>query len=241
MASLAAIRHERRVALDRAQIIWNRNNALRRSSTGRLLLVLEGCISLINDKREMSSHGLSQLIDDLSHASALADEAGIQHGWIRHGIEEFALVFAISTGDVVFSGLNENLGTDSFPSEPVVSDNSWTVARAINQILSEEKNSSLRRSTRIPADVRVKVQGDGFACLGDTVTVNLHGALVRSSAPVKLGDRITLYVMQTGKCAPGAVVFANPTARQFGIELQHPENIWGVSSPPPDWNVRIAN
>ena len=53
-----------------------------------------------------------------------------------------------------------------FRAEPIISDNSWLLARAIDDILSQEKNSSLRRSTRIPADVRVKVQGDGFAGAG---------------------------------------------------------------------------
>ena len=241
MESLAAIRHKRRVAFDRAKITWNRNNVLRRSSTGRLLLVLERCIALIHDEGEMSTRRLSRLADELSYACQLADEAGVQNGWISDAQRTFSLVFAISSGDVVFSSLRESLGADPFPGEPIVSDNSWILARAINEILSQEKASSLRRSTRIPADVPVEVHGDGFACAGETITVNLHGALVRIAGPLKLGDRVTLRVRPTGKSAFGAVVFANDSQRQFGIELQHPENIWGVASPPLDWNMRVAN
>lgn len=104
---------------------WNRNQILRRSSTGRLLLILESCVALANDNAEMSSRLSSRLTNELSYACALADEAGIQNGWVRHRLGTFALVFAISTGDVVFTGLNENLGSDPFPAEPIISDNSW--------------------------------------------------------------------------------------------------------------------
>jgi len=241
MQSLAEVRHKRRVAYDRARITWNRNQLLRRSSTGRLLLMLERCVLLASEEGEMNSRRFSRLMNDLSYGCALADEAGVQNGWINEQRGTFSLVFAISTGDVVFRNLKESLGSDPFVGEPIPTNNSWVLARAINEILSQEKNSSLRRSTRIPADVRLKVEGEGFACAAETVTVNLHGALVRSTAPLKLGDHVMLHVTGTGKSAWGAVVFANLSSRQFGIELKHPENIWGITSPPPDWNMSRAN
>ena len=203
--------------------------------------MLERCVLLASEEGEMNSRRFSRLMNDLSYACALGDEAGVQNGWIKEDAESFSLVFAISTGDVVFTKLRESLGSDPFVGEPIASSNSWVLARAINEILSQEKNSSLRRSTRIPADVRLKLEGEGFACTGETVTVNLHGALVRSTAPLKLGDLVTLRVMRTGRSASGAVVFANISSRQFGIELQHPENIWGITSPPPDWNVSLSH
>jgi len=94
---------------------------------------------------------------------------------------------------------------------------------------------STRRSTRISIDVLVEVQGDGFAYAGETITVNLHGALVKIAAPLNVGDRVTLYVHRTGKSAPGRVVFADAGSSQFGVELANPKNIWGVANPPSDW------
>lgn len=237
MESTATIRHKRRVAVDRARLTWNRNTVLRRSSTGRLLLVLERCVALVIDENEMSSRRLLRLLDDLSYGCELADEAGVQNGWVSDGPETFSLVFALSRGDVVFGRLGENLGSDPFPREPIASSNSWVLSRAIIDILSQEKNSSPRRSTRIPTDVLVELQGEGFAYAGETITVNLHGALVRISAPLKVGDRVTLHVHHTGRSSLGAVVFADAGASQFGVELERPENIWGVSVPPADWKV----
>jgi hypothetical protein len=237
MESISTIRHKRRVAVDRARLTWNRNSVLRRSSTGRLLLALERCVALLSDENEMNSRRMSRLLDDLSYACELADEAGVQNGWVSDGPQTFSLVFALSSSDVVFHRLDESLGADPFPREPIVSSNPWVLSRAITEILSQEKNSALRRSTRIPTDIRVEVKSDGFAYAGETITVNLHGALVRISAPLKVGDRITLQVRHTGRSAPGAVVFADKGASQFGLELERPENIWGVRVPPTDWKV----
>ena len=101
------------------------------------------------------------------------------------------------------------------------------------------KISTPRRSTRIAADmaadVLIEVQGERFAYAGETVTVNLHGALVRIAAPLKLGDRVTVHVHRTGKSAVAGIVFADYEVSQFGIELERPENIWGVATPPSDW------
>ena len=99
------------------------------------------------------------------------------------------------------------------------------------------KVSTPRRSTRVAADVLIEVQGERFAYAGETITVNLHGALVRIAAPLKLGDRITLHVHTTGKSAGAGIVFADHEAAQFGVELDSPENIWGLADPPGDWTV----
>jgi hypothetical protein len=99
------------------------------------------------------------------------------------------------------------------------------------------KVSTPRRSTRVAADVLIEVQGERFAYAGETVIVNLHGALVRIAAPLKLGDRITLYVHRTGRSASAGVVFADYEATKFGVELDSPENIWGMADPPTDWTA----
>lgn len=99
------------------------------------------------------------------------------------------------------------------------------------------QNSTPRRSTRIPADVLIELQSEGLAYGGETVTLNLHGALVRSLAPLKLGERVTIHVHETGKSAAASIVFADYGESRFGIELDRPENIWGVGAPPSDWKA----
>lgn len=88
-----------------------------------------------------------------------------------------------------------------------------------------------RRSSRISYDVLVELQAERFAYAGQTVVVNLHGALIRTSAPLELGTLITLHVHSTGKAAPGRIVFASyeNTPPHFGVELDKPANIWGLA------------
>src|SRR5581483_7029841 len=150
VASTASIRHKRRVALDRPKITLNRNTVLRKSSTGRLLLVLERCLALANERENMNSRRMAHLADELSYACELADEGGVQNGWFNDSPDTFALVFVLSSGDLVFGGLNDSLGAEAFPREPLLGDNSFVLARAIAEMMSQAKNSDLRRSTRIP-------------------------------------------------------------------------------------------
>ena len=93
-----------------------------------------------------------------------------------------------------------------------------------------------RRSTRISYDVLVELQGERFAYAGETSVVNLHGALIRTAAPLELGTQITIHVQQTGKAAPGRVVFASyELPVHYGVELEKPANIWGLTDTPSDW------
>jgi hypothetical protein len=234
--STAAIWHKRRAAVDKARITLNRNSVLRSSSTGRLLLVLERCQFLVISEGETNGRRRSQLLNELRYACTLAHKAGLRNGWISDGSGSLFVAFELSCGDAVFPTFNETVGSDAFPREPLAfSNNSWVLARTIAKFLTDEKNSAQRRSTRIPTNVHVEVQSAGFAYVGETITVNAHGALVRIAAPLKVGERITLHVQRTGKSAPAAVVFANLS--QFGLELQRPENIWGVAAPPADWSA----
>lgn len=103
-------------------------------------------------------------------------------------------------------------------------------------VAGSEPRRDLRRSTRVPIRVRIEVKATGFSCEGETVIVNLHGALLRSSAKLDLGAGINLYVPLTGKSAHARVVFASKSeALHFGVALDRPENIWGISLPPRDW------
>ncbi|MFL6439912.1 MAG: PilZ domain-containing protein [Terriglobales bacterium] len=98
-----------------------------------------------------------------------------------------------------------------------------------------------RRSTRVPIRIRVEVQSTGVSCEGETTVVNLHGALVRMSGPLELGTRVTIHVQLTGKCAAGRVVLASrESPLEIGIGLDQPQNIWGISLPPADWQEETA-
>ena len=84
--------------------------------------------------------------------------------------------------------------------------------------------------------VLIDVHGTGMSCDGETIVVNLHGALLRTSSQLELGSRITVHVHLTGKSAAAQVVFTSPQQPlEFGIGLDHPQNIWGISLPPADW------
>ncbi len=95
-----------------------------------------------------------------------------------------------------------------------------------------------RRSTRVRMKVEVKAQGvnEPVSCEGETVIVNLHGALMSTAIPLRVGMRIEIHVILTDKRATAQVVYLDPDRpRLCGIGLEKPSNIWGVSLPPDDW------
>ena len=89
---------------------------------------------------------------------------------------------------------------------------------------------------RVQTDVLIEVKGEDFAYAGETVTVNLHGALIRTSAALEVGLPVKIHVHTTGKSAQGRIVIAGSNAdSRYGVELDEPDNIWGVSAIPDDW------
>jgi len=86
--------------------------------------------------------------------------------------------------------------------------------------------------------VLVELKGEKLAYAGETVVVNLHGALIRTSATLDLGSPIIIHVQQTGIAAPARVVFASyDRPPHYGVELEKPYNIWGLADASPDWQV----
>jgi len=246
--------NKRRAAVEKAKITRERNNLLRTSTTGRLLLELERCV--VTSTHRLDSRRFARFLKDLRYACQLADEAGVKNGWFKDYSGLSSVAFELSSGDVVFSKLDESLGNQSFWRKPIASDNSRVLAKAIEELLAQiiprssegqtnpitsttmgnsSKDASSRRSTRIATDVLVEVKGEDFAYAGETITVNLHGALVRIAAPLKVGDPLVVHVHRTGMAAPARIVFIDDEPSQFGIELETPCNIWGISIPPSDW------
>jgi hypothetical protein len=97
-----------------------------------------------------------------------------------------------------------------------------------------------RRSTRVRLTVRIEALGvsEPLACEGETLVVNLHGALILTAVALQVGMKIGIHVLLTGKRAVADVVYVDPEQpRHCGINLEKPENIWGLSSPPDDWHA----
>jgi len=95
-----------------------------------------------------------------------------------------------------------------------------------------------RRSTRVPLRIVIDVRGSSqkLVCEGETIVVNLHGALISTPIPLSVGMRVVVHVYLTDKRAPARVVYMDSEQTlNCGIELEQPRNIWGVSLPPDDW------
>lgn len=95
-----------------------------------------------------------------------------------------------------------------------------------------------RRSTRVSLKVIVEIArfGEPLRIEGETIVVNLHGALISTATAVPIGMNISVHVYLTGKRAHARVVYTDPEKPlHCGIELEKPQNIWGVPLPPEDW------
>jgi hypothetical protein len=105
--------------------------------------------------------------------------------------------------------------------------------RTSNPIVRES-----RRSTRVALKVVIKAQGinEPLACDGETLVVNLHGALISTAVALRVGMEVEIHVILTDKRAAATVVYVDPDQpRHCGIGLEQPQNIWGVSLAPDDW------
>jgi hypothetical protein len=81
-----------------------------------------------------------------------------------------------------------------------------------------------------------------LTCEGETIVVNLHGALISTAVALSEGMRIEIQVYLTGKRWNAEVVYVDPEQPlHCGIALAKPENIWGLSLPPDDWYDGAVN
>jgi hypothetical protein len=88
--------------------------------------------------------------------------------------------------------------------------------------------------------LKVGIEAHGISepltCEGETLVVNLHGALIMTAVALRVGMNISIHVHLTDKRGPAEVVYIDPDQpRHCGIKLLRPENIWGLSWPPDDW------
>ncbi len=98
-----------------------------------------------------------------------------------------------------------------------------------------------RRSTRVRLKVRIEALGmsEPLTCEGETFVVNLHGALILTAVALRVVMRIWIHVIPTEKRAVADVVYIDPDQpRHCGINLEKPENIWGLTLTPGDWQEK---
>jgi hypothetical protein len=111
-----------------------------------------------------------------------------------------------------------------------------TDAEALPQ---DRRSGESRRGTRISLKVVIEAQGIAghLICKGETIIVNLHGASISTSVALTVGMKIEIRVNLTGKQTNAEVVYVDPEKPQCcGISLAVPQNIWGISLPPRDWD-----
>jgi hypothetical protein len=89
--------------------------------------------------------------------------------------------------------------------------------------------------------LKVGIEAHGIneplVCEGETLVVNLHGALIMTAVALRVGMKISIHVCLTDKRAAAEVVYIDPDQpRHCGIKLKRPENIWGLSLSPDDWH-----
>jgi hypothetical protein len=103
-----------------------------------------------------------------------------------------------------------------------------------------------RRTTRIPLRIPVLVviedNGQSRSLDGWTMIVNVHGAKIECKRRMDLNDEVTIQVPFNGMSEKGKVVWSRPEPNasgnyEFGVELNQPDNLWGVGFPPSDWET----
>jgi hypothetical protein len=116
------------------------------------------------------------------------------------------------------------------------------------------KDIELRRSSRVHLPVSLIVlgtnrRGEIFQERTSAVSVNLHGCRYSSRHEYAPEGWVTLQVTGTDGANSRPVrarvrsVFSPQTARelcQVGVELETPANVWGISTPPEDWQQLIG-
>lgn len=78
--------------------------------------------------------------------------------------------------------------------------------------------------------------GSHVSGAAETLMVNRHGARIRSAITLDPGMDLRVAMLSPYKWRMAKVVWADLGEQQYGLELQQPENFWGVIFPPEDWD-----
>lgn len=103
-----------------------------------------------------------------------------------------------------------------------------------------------RRTTRIPLRIPVVIVieegGQHRSQEAWTMIVNVHGAKIECPRRFGMQEAVTIQVPFNGRSQTGKVVWSKSERNEsgnyeFGVELDQPENLWGVMFPPSDWDA----
>jgi prefoldin subunit 5 len=112
---------------------------------------------------------------------------------------------------------------------------------------SENLPTALRRSSRVPAELAIRVTslaGARFSEVCKTLVVNAHGCALQT--PVKFDTGIPLrFHSDDGREATARVVSCQPLGAdnrswKMAAKLDRPENFWGLTNCPGDWSLTSA-
>jgi len=104
----------------------------------------------------------------------------------------------------------------------------------------------MRRSTRIRWEIPVLITslapGVEFSECCDTVAVNAHGCGIITTTRLEKGIPVKLSLLPNSPEATAHIADVVPLGEDgkswlLGIQLDEPRNVWGVTSPPEDWNL----
>jgi hypothetical protein len=107
-----------------------------------------------------------------------------------------------------------------------------------------KSRSERRRSSRVPFKARVilsgkDAEGFSFAEETDTVSVSKHGALLRTSYHLNLGQELSVRTKEKDRVGQLQVVWMGKAGTSeegmIGLEWLDARRFWGVEFPPEDW------
>lgn len=111
--------------------------------------------------------------------------------------------------------------------------------------MSPSNGHALRRSSRVPVNVPIRVTSlepnAQFSEICETLVVSAHGCALRFPMKLDTGSALRLH-NRGGRQATAYVVVCQPMGSDgqswlLGARLARPENFWGLESCPEDWRV----
>jgi hypothetical protein len=111
---------------------------------------------------------------------------------------------------------------------------------------SEKSQHAIRRSTRLPLEVPVRVtslsEDFPFSQPCNTTLVNAHGCGLISQRPLVQGLQVRIEIVSakrhtTAKVAEVVPLGGEPETWLVGLELDIPGNFWGIEYAPSDWKI----
>jgi hypothetical protein len=111
---------------------------------------------------------------------------------------------------------------------------------------SEKTQHAIRRSTRLPLEVPVRVTSLDpdlpFSVLGNTTLVNAHGCGLIVPLALAQGIQVRLEIVSakrhtTAQVAEVVPLGGDPETWLVGLELDVPGNFWGIEYAPSDWKI----